>query len=249
MIVLIDLDDTLIVNTFSRGVFPYLARMFEEAKPGINYLSSFEQEGIKRRRDRKLVESYDWDSIIESVASSFNLIVKIDVGEIVRMFCKPPYISLADNAIELLHALRSNLHEVILVSNGYLKYQRPVIEALRLESSFDSLVTSDKIGFVKPQPEFFEYAIKSARSREKKQAMIVGDSLLNDIWGGAVAGLTPIFLSKSVKHRNSHFKLANLRNEISLVSRKEGLEWFVQEIPDVEIRCIKNILQLRELIS
>jgi FMN phosphatase YigB (HAD superfamily) len=111
------------------------------------------------------------------------------------------------------------------------------------------LVTSDKIGFVKPQPEFFEYAIKSARSREKKQAIIVGDSLLNDIWGGAVAGLTPIFLSKSVKHRNSQFKLANLRNEISLESRKEGLEWFVQEIPDVEIRCIQNILQLKELIS
>jgi hypothetical protein len=122
MIILIGLDDTLIVNPFSRGVFPYLARMFEEAKPGINYLSSFEQEGIKRRRDRKLVESYDWDFIIKSVASSFNLNVKIDVGEIVRMFCKPPYISLADNAIELLHGLKSNLHEVILVSNGYLKF-------------------------------------------------------------------------------------------------------------------------------
>lgn len=89
MIVLIDLDDTLIVNPFSRGVFPYLARMFEEAKPGINYLSSFEQEGIKRRRDRKLVESYDWDSIIESVASSFNLIVKIDVGETYGCFASP----------------------------------------------------------------------------------------------------------------------------------------------------------------
>ena len=249
MIVLIDLDNTLIVNPFSRGIFPYLTTIFEKVKPSINnYHKLFQEEGIRRRRVGKLLESYDWDSVIQSVASSLNLYIKTDVEKIVRMFCEPPYISLTVGAIELLQSLRSNSNKVILVSNGYLKYQLPVINALYLESSFDSLITSDMVGFIKPQSEFFEQAvIRSARNRVGEKLVIVGDSLLYDIWGGAVAGLTPIWLSK--KHHNLRFKLPDLRNEILLESRKEGLEWFVRQIPDVEVRCIQDIVQLRELIN
>jgi putative hydrolase of the HAD superfamily len=248
MIILIDLDNTLIVNPFETGVFPYLANMLEKEKSGIDYIEMFQLEAIRRRRNQRLLDSYDWDSIVQTVASALNLNVDVDVSEIVERFCEPDFISLVPNAIEILQFLRRDSHKVVLVSNGFMKYQLPVIKALQLDSSFDKLLTSDKIGLIKPQPEFFKLAVSSVGGHNNDRSMIIGDSLLHDIWGGAMAGLETVWLTSDSHRQNSVSRLVDHSIEITTESRNEGLEWMVGQIPNVEVRHIQDLLQIKDLI-
>ena len=79
-----------------------------------------------------------------------------------------------------------------------------------LEPFFDNIHISEEIGYKKPEPEIFNYAVKVSRALHE-QCVMIGDNLDTDIAGAESAGIDPVFFNpmkvpadRKVLHEISH---------------------------------------------
>jgi len=93
-----------------------------------------------------------------------------------------------DGAYELLEKL-SKKYDLYLVSNGTYKVQEGRLNSSGIKKFFKGIFISEKLGFVKPQKEFFDEVFSKIQNFDKQSAIIVGDSLSSDIKGGNNAGI------------------------------------------------------------
>ena len=54
---------------------------------------------------------------------------------------------------------------------------------------FDKIFISEDIGAEKPNKEFFDYVFNCLEITDKKEVLIIGDSLSGDMKGGYLAGI------------------------------------------------------------
>jgi putative hydrolase of the HAD superfamily len=93
-----------------------------------------------------------------------------------------------------LQALRDRGLVIGAVSNWV--WQLPeLLHSLDLVSHFDFIAASSRIGFEKPHPEIFRWALAQARA-EPSQAIHVGDHVDADIEGARGAGIAPVLIDR-----------------------------------------------------
>lgn len=98
------------------------------------------------------------------------------------------------DAAPALSALRARGLVVGAVSNWV--WQLPeLLHALDLVSHFDFIAASSRIGFEKPHPGIFEWALAQAQV-EPQEAMHVGDHLDADVEGARSAGIAPVLIDR-----------------------------------------------------
>jgi putative hydrolase of the HAD superfamily len=85
-----------------------------------------------------------------------------------------------------------------LITNGFEKVQRSKLFHACLESYFDHIFISEEIGYKKPEPEIFEYALRSAGAK-KTQSLMIGDDWDADIMGALQFGMEAIYFNPSGK--------------------------------------------------
>ncbi len=90
-------------------------------------------------------------------------------------------------AQEILASLASR-YRLGLISNGYADTQRPRLHAARLTGYFQTIVVSDEVGWAKPDPRIFAYALEQL-GIAPAFALYVGDSTSHDLAGALNAGL------------------------------------------------------------
>ena len=73
-----------------------------------------------------------------------------------------------------------------MISNGFAAYQEPVLEALGLLGYFDAVITPERAGAAKPEPQIFAAA--------GRLDLFVGDTLVHDILGANQAGVPSAWL-------------------------------------------------------
>jgi putative hydrolase of the HAD superfamily len=98
------------------------------------------------------------------------------------------------SAQALLAALRSRGFKTGLVANSWpdpARLLRADLEAFGLAQHFDVIVFSEEVGFRKPQPEIFLYALAQL-GVEPENAMFVGDRLDTDVQGAAQVGMATV---------------------------------------------------------
>jgi putative hydrolase of the HAD superfamily len=71
-----------------------------------------------------------------------------------------------------------------------------ILEGLGVASWFDSVVLSSQVGYAKPAPEIFHSALR-LHHLKAREAMYVGDSLINDALAASQAGLRAVWLNRS----------------------------------------------------
>ena len=84
------------------------------------------------------------------------------------------------------------IHEnavLVVATNGVSATQHRRIRASGLERWFDFVVVSDDAGAEKPDSRYFDRAFAVCGAREKKECIIIGDSLSSDIRGGRGYGI------------------------------------------------------------
>ncbi len=127
-----------------------------------------------------------------------------------------------DGAFELLENLSKN-YELYLVSNGTFVVQEGRLNSSKIKKFFKDIFISEKLGFVKPQKEFFDAVFSKIQSFDKQTAIIIGDSLSSDIKGGNNAGIkTCWFNPKHIQNQtnaNVDFEIHSL-NEIYKILEK-----------------------------
>jgi FMN phosphatase YigB (HAD superfamily) len=247
LIVIFDLDDTLIRNPFANGVLPHIQRIMSQEGRKTDCVREFRQETVRLRREGRLVESFNWDLIARNVARANRVRVEIDVAELVRTYSKAPFASLEPGASRLLKSLQDRGHRVVILTNGYEKYQLPVIESLGLVN-YDLLVSPDKTGYIKPQPEAFKLAAKPFPAKDSQEPVVVGDSILFDIWGASLAGFRAIWLRKGREAKTESVRLSDLGGLIRRTARREGLESLVRIVTDLTVPAVVDLRGVGKLV-
>jgi putative hydrolase of the HAD superfamily len=117
--------------------------------------------------------------------------------------------NLFPGTIEILEYL-SEKYSLHIITNGFKEVQYLKIRNSGLEPFFDNVHISEEIGYKKPEPEIFNYAVsKSGTVRE--YCVMIGDNLETDIAGAENAGIDPVFFNplmiktdRKVLHEISH---------------------------------------------
>ena len=128
-------------------------------------------------------------------------------------------------AVELLSDFdKSGKYRLFMATNGIPEVQNPRIDAAGIRAYFDGIFISEEIGYAKPSKKYFELCFGRIEGFERKETVIVGDSLSSDILGGINSGI-----------RTVHFNPKELPYE--------------KIIPDYKIKSLGELIPLLESIT
>lgn len=93
-----------------------------------------------------------------------------------------------EGAEELLTALHGR-YKLYITSNGTARVQDSRIASADIAKYFDGIFISQRVGADKPSPLFFERVFAEIQGFDRREAIVLGDSLTSDIKGGRDAGI------------------------------------------------------------
>jgi len=192
MLITLDLDGVLMKNPFSTAVFPIITKQLGE-RHGLSHkevMTLIRKEVRVRAARRDYVAAYDWDDIVATVGHSLGFEGAIDVAELVRQNCTPEHIHSYPGVHETLARLKEAGHVLVALTNGFAKYQVPVLEGLGMMQYLSGIYTPEVTGFAKPEAEFFA----AARRDFGFPHVHVGDTVAHDVWGAKQSGAVTVWL-------------------------------------------------------
>jgi len=107
--------------------------------------------------------------------------------ECYECFARREFFRLSPGVRETLAFLREKGRRLAVISNWDERLRR-LIEAFELSSFFEEIFISCETGLAKPDPAIFEFACQKMGVRPE-EALMVGDSLEDDVLGARRAGL------------------------------------------------------------
>lgn len=114
-----------------------------------------------------------------SIAESFNLDYQVTLGD---------HIEFVGNAEEILLSQKGRF-TLAAVTNGTKVAQEKKLRLSGLDKVFDSIFISEDIGAEKPSEEFFKVVFEELDVTDKREVLIIGDSLTSDMKGGFLSGI------------------------------------------------------------
>lgn len=114
-----------------------------------------------------------------SKASAFNDDYQIRLGDTICFY---------PNGLETFKSLKSKVLQYA-VTNGTKVAQDRKLKNSGLDVLFDGVFISEEVGIEKPMIGFFDKVFEAIGTYDKKDVLIIGDSLTSDIQGGNNAGI------------------------------------------------------------
>ncbi|RJF71626.1 HAD family hydrolase [Deinococcus cavernae] len=194
-IITLDLDGVLMQNPFGSYVIPTVLKHLEgsaklthltreEAHKALRQAVTQEWQARMDRRD--FVAAYHWDDIYQTVGRHYDIHDMPDVTALVNEGVAAGHVHALPGAHEALHLLRDAGFRTVALTNGYRKYQWPVLEGIGLAPLLDGLESPEAHGYAKPQPELF-HAVGDVTAH-------FGDTLEHDILGANLAGVKAVWI-------------------------------------------------------
>ena len=103
---------------------------------------------------------------------------------------------LIPHAQEVLDELRAHAYHMTIVSNGFRDVQYDKLRNSGLLHYFDTIVLSQEVGFMKPDPRFFEHALEKSAANAS-QVLMVGDNYEVDIVGARQFGIDALHFNRN----------------------------------------------------
>lgn len=190
-----DLDGTLIENPFSKWVFPEIEKLvLENAAADLKVVRALVAEHKKRLAEHHYVDAYDWDDILERFLKEHDIHVNIDIEQLVLRFSVYPKVYLLENDIlDSLQNLIDKGYSLAAVTNGFYKYQFPVIKTLGLDTFFDEVITPCNTGYGKPDTRMVEKLLKQGDIIAH-----VGDRIDHDVYFANQLGAKSVLIDKNM---------------------------------------------------
>lgn len=124
-----------------------------------------------------------------SLAESFNKDYQVALGD---------HIEFVDKAEEILLSQKGR-YTLAAVTNGTKVAQDKKLRLSGLDKVFDAIFISEDVGVEKPKKEYFDYVFEKLGIKNKKEVLIIGDSLTSDILGGFNAGIDTCWFNPTHK--------------------------------------------------
>jgi putative hydrolase of the HAD superfamily len=213
--ILFDLDGTLFDRTTSvaAGLQRQYGRFAQELQgtPQAVYQERFlvlDDRGYVNKRVvyQQLAEEFGWPPVLAQI------------------LCDDYYAHYHDECIgfpglaQMLADLKALKMKLGLVTNGWDKAQRGVIQALAIEPFFDAILVSETEGVRKPDARIFLRALERL-GVDARQALFVGDHPVNDIGGAQQVGMRTVWM------RDAHW------------GDCPHADWHIESLPELTALC------------
>lgn len=257
MLLTFDLDGVLMKNPFSTGVFPTATKLIGQVS-GLSHkeiMAEIIHEAKERMNQGDFVGAYDWDGIIAIVGEKLGYSSKIDVANLVKQFCTPDHIYTYPGVHETLQELKNREILMVALTNGFRKYQLPVLEKLDIATFFKEIYTPEMIGVAKPDQKFF---------REPQRVfgtphIHIGDTVIHDLWGAKRADATTVWVYHDLPREIANLPVAERSNHKMLEELiAAGIErdlnaaypevTVLDSLPDFVIKSIAELLEVISLL-
>ncbi|MGM8215109.1 HAD family hydrolase [Bacillaceae bacterium W0354] len=214
-----DLDGTLMQNPFVGHVFPELEELISpKLGPGKSFKELLVSEHNRKMQLGQIVEAYNWDEIAIDLLKEYEIDLQVNVEEICNKHCVEPKIYLLDEyVIESLQYLKKRGYQLAVVTNGYYKYQAPVLKELAIYDLFDVIITPDRSGYAKPDARILNELLERG-----ELVAHVGDRIDHDIVMSNEEGIDSIFINRRLPEEVMKRKIGDRKNT-------EGFHQFLQE--------------------
>lgn len=177
----LDLDATLIRGPLGSVIADLDAQVAREQ--GITGLHDQVMTEAQRLLTEDPAAAYDWQSILDRVARERAADLPFDIVERLEEVAPARTRLLEDEAPEVLQRLKAEGWRLVVITNGWHRYQVPALRAVGLLDLVDELVTADSAGAPKPDPAMFQAAMSGSGP-----LVHLGDRLDDDVLGARSAG-------------------------------------------------------------
>lgn len=113
---------------------------------------------------------------------------------------------LMEGAYALLEELKHE-YRLFVVSNGVVATQYQRLQDAGLLHFFEHIFLSEEVGSRKPQISFFEPVLQAAKPSEKKEILLIGDSLSSDIAGANRIGIDCVWMNPNKKTAPNNYTI------------------------------------------
>ncbi len=121
------------------------------------------------------------------------------------------------HTLETLSYLKEKGYRLFLITNGFIEVQVVKVKHSQLEPYFEKMITSEEAGYQKPHRKIFEYALKTTNSL-KKESIMIGDDLRNDIYGARKFGIDTVFFNpQQIEHQQDTTFEINSLSDLCLI--------------------------------
>ena len=174
-------------NIASRGISDYNEFITKYKLHNEHLWAIYRENKISQK---KLRSQRFYNTLLDYGIDDFKLSEKIGLDYI--EIC-PKKTKLFPYVLEVLNYLK-NKYYLHIITNGFEKTQFIKLKCSALMPFFLNIITSEKIGFKKPNPKIFEYALQKSQAI-KSESIYVGDDLEVDILGCQNFGIDGIFFN------------------------------------------------------
>ena len=142
-------------------------------------------------------EFFDKIGVDTSLAESFNLQYQVTLGDHIEFV-----LGAKENLLQ-----EKGKYTLVAVTNGTKIAQEKKLRLSGLDEIFDYIFISENVGVEKPNIEYFEHVFNSLGISDKREVLIIGDSLTSDMRGGDIAGIDTCWFNPNHKTNNIGVKV------------------------------------------
>lgn len=159
----------------------------------------------------RFVEFFTEEGIDTSIAPEFNEKYQLRLGDTI-VYC--------DDSLNIIKSLQGKVRQYV-VSNGTVAAQTKKMRLSGIGELMDGIFLSEELGAEKPNTVFFDKVFEALGEIDKKQILIVGDSLTSDIKGGSNAGIVACWYNpgkkKAAEGYNIDYEITDLHEVCEII--------------------------------
>lgn len=238
-----DLDGTVLADPFGRLVVPVIDAHFAPALDGepASEIIARRQRALYERGERLAV--FDWDAHTRWLADATGLRWTADVAALAdavaaKLIPAQRQRFVFPDVRPALQSLRASGWRLAAVTNGFARYQVPLLRRLGLHDLFHAVIGPDTAGHVKPDARILDPLGPGARVRAH-----VGDLLAQDVCLAREAGALAIWLHRRRPVRAPTRR--SLRRRLAIEGREVPVACTAEDAwPDAVIADLGEVVAL-----
>ena len=202
--IIFDCWGTLFYNELNPQPFSLFAKKIGKDFHDYDYMTTFEKHFMLKKH-------LDFRVPIKSLLRELNLNPSIELIKELKSILDSglnhfkPY----PETLEVLGELKKRYKLCLISNTGYLAFNQ-LKEHFNLDEIFDIMLPSYKTGILKPNPKIFELMIKKLKI-DKNDALMIGDSLKQDIQAAENFGIKGILIDRKEKHPDYPSRITSLK--------------------------------------